>query len=269
MNKIESTIKYIKSITENIPKIAIILGSGFDKVVESMKNKIEIQYGDIPNFPISTVKGHEGKLIFGTICDIEIVVMKGRIHYYEGYKMDEIVYPILVFKELGVEKIILTNSAGAINKGYSVGDFVIINDHINHFNNNPLIGMDLIGREDNFLDVSELYNREMIKIAKNKANELNINYHEGIYIGVTGPCYETKSEIDFFRIIGADMVGMSTVPEAIMAHYLKIQVLGISFISNMATGILDIKHNHLDVLENAEKSVNKLKIWIEEIIKAI
>lgn len=269
MEKIQETLKYIKNKTKYRPKISVILGSGLNKIEDSLNEKIEIDYKDIPNFPISTVEGHDGKFVFGKIEGIEVLIMKGRFHYYEGYTMKEVVYPIMCMKQFGIEKLIVTNAAGGINENFEVGDFMIINDHINLFGDNPLIGKNDNNLGVRFPDMTEAYNPKMIEIAKKTAKEIGFKHKEGVYLGVSGPCYETKAEIKFFKIIGADAVGMSTVPEVITANYLNMQVLGISFISNMATGISKEKHSHESVIKKADENIKKLENWIKSLIKEI
>ncbi|WP_270566949.1 purine-nucleoside phosphorylase [Clostridium beijerinckii] len=268
-NKIIESTKYIRSKINRAPKIAIILGSGLGDLVNEVRDVESISYKDIPNFPISTVKGHEGKLVFGKINDIEVLLMQGRFHYYEGYTMKEVTYPIYVMKKLGIEKIIVTNACGGINKSFEPGTLMLINDFINLFGDNPLIGINDDRLGPRFPDMSEPYKLELIEKAKEVGDKLGIKYAEGVYAGFMGPYYETAAEIVMIGRHGADAVGMSTVPETIVANYLDMDVLGIACITNMATGIQKVKHSHDRVVETAKKVSVDLCRWVSEIIKEI
>ncbi|MBN7574226.1 MULTISPECIES: purine-nucleoside phosphorylase [Clostridium] len=268
-NKIIESTKYIRSKINRAPKIAIILGSGLGDLVNEVRDVESISYKDIPNFPISTVKGHEGKLVFGKINDIEVLLMQGRFHYYEGYTMKEVTYPIYVMKKLGIEKIIVTNACGGINKSFEPGTLMLINDFINLFGDNPLIGINDDRLGPRFPDMSEPYKLELIEKAKEVGDKLGIKYAEGVYAGFMGPYYETAAEIVMIGRHGADAVGMSTVPETIVANYLGMDVLGIACITNMATGIQKVKHSHDRVVETAKKVSVDLCRWVSEIIKEI
>lgn len=268
-NKIMESLDYIQSKVSRNPKIAIILGSGLGDLVNDVKDAENISYTDIPNFPVSTVKGHEGKLVFGTINNIEVLLMQGRFHYYEGYSMKEVTYPIYVMKQLGIEKIIVTNACGGINKTFEPGTLMLIRDFINLFGDNPLIGINDERLGPRFPDMSEPYKLEFIDKAKKIGNELGIKYSEGVYAGFMGPYYETAAEIVMIGRNGADAVGMSTVPETIVANYLGIDVLGIACITNMATGIQKVKHSHERVVETAKKASTDLCRWVSKIIEEI
>ncbi|NRT36888.1 purine-nucleoside phosphorylase [Clostridium beijerinckii] len=268
-NKIIESTKYIRSKINRAPKIAIILGSGLGDLVNEVRDVESISYKYIPNFPISTVKGHEGKLVFGKINDIEVMLMQGRFHYYEGYTMKEVTYPIYVMKKLGIEKIIVTNACGGINKSFEPGTLMLINDFINLFGDNPLNGINDDRLGPRFPDMSEPYKLELIEKAKEVGDKLGIKYAEGIYAGFMGPYYETAAEIVMIGRHGADAVGMSTVPETIVANYLGMDVLGIACITNMATGIQKVKHSHDRVVETARKVSSDLCRWVSEIIKEI
>lgn len=268
-NKIMESVKYIKNKVNRNPKIAIVLGSGLGDLVNSVEDIEDILYENIPNFPISTVKGHEGKLVFGKINGIEVLLMQGRFHYYEGYTMKEVTYPIYVMKQLGVEKIIITNACGGINKDFEPGTLMLINDFINLFGDNPLIGVNDERLGIRFPDMSEPYKVELINKAKEIAVELGIKYGEGVYAGFMGPYYETAAEIVMIGRNGADAVGMSTVPETIVANYLGMDVLGIACITNMATGIQKMKHSHERVVETAKKASVDLCKWVVKIIQEI
>lgn len=263
-NKILVTTNCIKdSLPSNInlPKIGIILGSGLSNLVNIVENKFEIDYKDIPNFPLTTVVGHDGKLVFGKINGIDVLLMKGRFHYYEGYSMRQITFPIYIMKQLGVEKLIVSNASGGVNKDFEAGDLMIINDFINFMGDNPLIGINDDRLGERFPDMTEPYSLELINKAKEIGSRLGINYKEGVYMGFTGPNYETAAEIRFVSTIGGDAVGMSTIPETLVANYLNMEVLGISCVTNMATGIQTVKHSHENVIKIAEKSSETFCKW--------
>jgi purine-nucleoside phosphorylase len=266
-DKIIESVEYIQSKIKRNPKIAIILGSGLGDLVDDVKDVEDISYKDIPNFPVSTVKGHEGKLVFGKINNIEVMLMQGRFHYYEGYTMKEVTYPIYVMKKLGIEKIIVTNACGGINRSFEPGTLMLIKDFINLFGDNPLIGVNDERLGPRFPDMSEPYRLELIDKAKKIGDTLGIKYAEGVYAGFMGPYYETAAEIVMIGKHGADAVGMSTVPETIVANYLGMDVLGIACITNMATGIQKVKHSHERVVETAKKVSSDLCIWVSRIIE--
>ncbi|OPJ61262.1 purine-nucleoside phosphorylase [Clostridium chromiireducens] len=268
-DKIMESVNYIQGKINRNPKIAIILGSGLGDLVNEVSEIEDIPYESIPNFPVSTVKGHEGKLVFGKINNIEVLLMQGRFHYYEGYTMKEVTYPVYVMKKLGIEKIIVTNACGGINKSFKPGTLMLINDFINLFGDNPLIGVNDDRLGPRFPDMSEPYKLELIEKAKEVGDRLGIEYAEGIYAGFMGPYYETAAEIVMIGRHGADAVGMSTVPETIVANYLGMDVLGIACITNMATGIQKVKHSHERVVETAKKASVDLCRWVSELIKEI
>jgi purine-nucleoside phosphorylase len=268
-NKIMESVNYIESEISLKPEIAVILGSGLGNLIEIIENKQYIEYKDIPNFPQSTVKGHEGRLVFGTLKGKAILIMQGRFHYYEGYTMKEVAYPVYVMQKLGVKKLIVTNACGGINTSFKPGTLMIIKDFINLMGNNPLMGENDERFGPRFPDMTEPYKLEFIDKAKKTADELGIEYAEGIYAGFMGPYYETAAEIVMIGRMGADAVGMSTVPETIAANYLGIDVLGIACITNMATGIQKVKHSHERVVETAQKAADNLCIWIDKIIEVI
>ena len=254
MNK---SIDYIKEKIKNQPEIGIVLGSGLGDFADAIEDKIEIPYTEIPGFPVSTVKGHDGKLIFGQINSKEVCVMKGRIHYYEGYDIKEVVYPIEVLAGLGV------------NTDFEPADLMIITDHINLMGKNPLIGPNDEDLGPRFPDMTDLYNKELVEVAENSAKKLGIDIKEGVYMYFTGPSYETAAEVRMARILGADAVGMSTVPEAIIARHRGLKILGISTITNMSTGILDTPLDHTEVVEVGKEVAGKFKELLKEIIEEI
>jgi len=235
------------------PEAALILGSGLGDLAEEAENKRIVEYKEIPGFPVSTVQGHKGRLVFGTMGGKRVVFMQGRFHYYEGYSMKEVVFPIWVFNSLGVKKLIVTNAAGGINTSFKPGDLMIIKDHINYTNNNPLIGANIEAFGPRFPDMSAAYSKELADIIRECAASEGIKLREGTYLYLTGPSYETPAEIRAFRILGADAVGMSTVPEVLAANHCGIKTAGISCITNMAAGILDTPLNHKEVMETADR----------------
>lgn len=254
LERVKESAEFLKSQMPNHPNIAIILGSGLGGLVQQIKTLKEIPYSEIPNFPISTVKGHKGTWIFGKLNNIDVIVLSGRFHYYEGYTMKEVTFPIQVMKELGVNKLILSNAAGGMNPSFQIGDIMIIRDHINLFGNNPLLGPNNDEMGPRFLDMSEAYSKRMINIAFETAKTLNIHLQKGVYVGVTGPCFETPSEYKMFHILGGDAVGMSTVPETIAARHRGIEVFALSVITDLGVvGIVE-KASHEEVLKAAQSA---------------
>lgn len=263
--------KYIREIitkTQELPGIGLILGSGLGKIADEIDG-VKIPYEQIPGFKTSTIQGHAGNLVIGKLCDKNVIAMQGRLHYYEGHSIQDIIFPVRVMKLLGVKNLIVTNAAGGINQAFTPGDLMIIQDHINFTGNNPLIGKNIDELGVRFPDMSEAYSKELIKLAENTANNLQIKVQKGVYIAVTGPCYETPAEIRMFRTMGADAVGMSTVPEVITARHAGINVLGISCIANMACGILDQPLCHEEVIEITTKAEQNFSKLIKEILRAI
>jgi purine-nucleoside phosphorylase len=265
----EAYVYINKKIDNKKIDVAIILGSGLGAIVEILTDKIVIPYSEIPHFKQSSVKGHEGELIFGKIGNKNVLAMKGRIHFYEGYSMKEITFNIFVMKLLKVEKLIVTNSCGGINTMLEPGDLMIIDDFINLMGTNPLIGVNDERFGTRFPDMSEPYATDLIDLAIKLAKENAIDYKKGCYAGFTGPYYESASEIRAFKSMGADAVGMSTVPETIVANYLGIKCLAIACITNMATGIQKKKHSHANVVATANLASKKFSRWIVEIIREI
>ena len=250
------------------PEIGIILGSGLGDIAEEIKG-ISIPYSEIPGFKSSGVHGHAGKLVIGELNLKQVVAMQGRLHYYEGNTIQEVVYPVRIMKLLGITKLIVTNAAGCVNTGFNPGDLMIIADHLNLLGNNPLIGKNNDEFGPRFLDMSYAYDKDFIALAENTAKELNIKTQKGVYAAMTGPTYETPSEVRMLRTLGADAVGMSTVPEVIVANHMGVKVLGISCITNMAAGILDQPLNHEEVIETANKVKQDFKNLVKAIIKKI
>ncbi len=265
----QDTINFIKEKTNNFePEIGIILGSGLGEFADEYCEH-SIPYSDIPNFIKSSVAGHKGRLVFAEIQGKKVVMMQGRNHYYEGHSMQEITFPVKVMKKLGVKTLILTNAAGSVNECFRPGDLMLITDHINFMGANPLVGSNDDTLGERFPDMSEIYKKDLIKIAEKCAEKSCLDIQKGVYFASSGPSYETPAEIRMARIIGADAVGMSTVPEAIVANYCGLKVLGISCISNAASGISDVKLSHTEVIETTNKAKSRFKAFILEILKNI
>lgn len=253
----------------NYAKIGIILGSGLNDIIEEMMTvEGQLAYKDIEGMKVSTAPGHIGRFLFGTIEGVPVVAMQGRLHYYEGYAMEDVVRPVKLLHRLGVESLIVTNASGGINLSYHAGNFMLIDDHINFMGTNPLIGPK---QEDcvRFPDMTFAYDREYIEIFKRIASAYPVTLHTGVYIGVTGPSYETPAEIRAFRTLGADAVGMSTVPEVITARQLNMRVCGISLISNMAAGVLGEKLTEEEVLEAGRQAQPMFKVMVSDFIREI
>ncbi|MGY3716383.1 purine-nucleoside phosphorylase [Sutcliffiella cohnii] len=267
MEKIQNSANYIKSKIGVNPKIGLILGSGLGVLAEEINNATTIPYSEIPDFPVSTVEGHAGQLVIGELEGKTVVAMQGRFHFYEGYSMEKVTFPVRVMKLLGVEQLIVTNAAGGVNESFNAGDLMLITDHLNMMGTNPLIGPNDSNFGDRFPDMSTAYCKELRSVAKGVANKLNIPLQEGVYAGNTGPTYETPAEVRMLRTLGADAVGMSTVPEVIVARHSGLKVLGISCISNMAAGILDQPLTHDEVMETTEKVRENFLSFVKSIIQ--
>lgn len=257
MNKLPDSIReasgYIKNKISKTPRIGLILGSGLGVLGKEIENAVIINYNEIPNFPTSTVKGHAGRLVIGELEGNNVVAMEGRFHYYEGYTMKEVTFPVRVMKDLGIDTLFVTNAAGGVNLNYSPGDLMLITDHINFGFDNPLIGFNDNNLGPRFPDTSTVYDQGLQGIVKEVAQREKIDLKEGVYMMFTGPTYETPAEIRMARFLGADAVGMSTVPEVIVAAHAGLKVLGISCITNMAAGILAQPLNHEEVVDTANQ----------------
>ncbi|MFY4775901.1 purine-nucleoside phosphorylase [Metabacillus sp. RGM 3146] len=251
------------------PKIGLILGSGLGVLADDIQNAVKISYSDIPGFPESTVEGHAGQLVLGKLNGVMVAAMQGRFHFYEGYTMDKVTFPVRVMKELGIETLIVTNAAGGINESFEPGDLMLISDHINNTGTNPLIGLNDDNLGVRFPDLSEAYSKRLRLLAKNTAGRIGLSVKEGVYVANTGPSYETPAEIRMLRVMGGDAVGMSTVPEVIVAKHANLEVLGISCISNMAAGILDQPLSHDEVIETTEKVKNSFLQYVKELVVEI
>ena len=264
--KLGTAAKQIQSHHQKTPKVGIVLGSGLGAFVDSIENPTVIPYSEIPFFRNTTVEGHEGRMILGQVKGVEIAILQGRLHAYEGLPMEEVVFPVRTLATLGIETLILTNAAGGINTTFKPGNLVLINDHINLMCKNPLIGPNINELGPRFPDMTHAYDLELREIAQNAAKKINLDLKQGVYAGVLGPTYETPAEIKMLRTIGADMVGMSTVPESIAANHLGLRVMGISCITNMAAGIENVKLKHDDVKEQALKVMNEFIDLLENIL---
>lgn len=263
---LKETARYIKSKLGSVPKIAIILGSGLGPLVDDIKNSIEIDYKDIPGFPLSTVEGHAGKLVCGELGNKPVIAMKGRFHYYEGYDISQVVIAVRVFKLLGINDLLVTNAAGGINKSFSPGDLMIIRDHVSFFAPSPLRGKNFDEFGVRFPDMSEAYSKNLRELLKKASEEEGIKMQEGVYAFTKGPMYETPSEIRALAGLGADAVGMSTVPEVITARHAGMNVMGISCITNMAAGILNQPLNHEEVMKTAKQAERNFTCVVKKVI---
>lgn len=268
MKAIESAAKFLRKQYATVPEIGIVLGSGLGNFTRQMQVDLEVAYTDIPNFPVSTVAGHRGRLLFGSISGKQVVAMEGRFHYYEGYDPREVVFPVRVMKLLGVHTLLLSNAAGAVNPAYRIGDIMIIRDHLSFFVPNPLIGKNLASLGTRFPDMSEPYKKHLIEKARVIAATHNIPIHEGVYVAVPGPTYETPAEYNMIRLIGADVVGMSTVQETIAAVHMNMEVFAISVVTDLGTA--DARPiSHDEVLTAAAAAEPRMALLLRELIAAI
>jgi purine-nucleoside phosphorylase len=268
LEKIHQTVSSIRSTVKTIPEAGIILGSGLGGLVKEISVEHSINYSDIPNFPVSTVAGHKGKLIFGKLSGKNVVVMQGRFHFYEGYTMQEITFPVRVMKFLGIRNLFISNAAGGINPSFQIGDLMFIRDHINLMPN-PLVGKNDESLGPRFTDMSEPYSKALLLKAKQVAEQNNIRAHTGVYTAVTGPTFETVAEYKYIRTIGGDAVGMSTVPEVIVAAHMKLPCFAVSVITDLG-GMDELTPvSHEDVLKAAAEAENKLTLIIKELLKNI
>ncbi|MBP5643710.1 MAG: purine-nucleoside phosphorylase [Bacteroidales bacterium] len=269
LEKILETVDFIKSKTNGFePEVGIVLGSGLGGLVNVIDTQYSIPYAEIPNFPVSTVAGHQGKLILGTLSGRRVVAMQGRFHYYEGYSTKEVTFPIRVLKYLGIKLLVLSNASGGINPDFRVSDIMIITDHINLLPN-PLIGKndDRIGTR--FPEMSEAYNKKAIALADKIAAELNIKVQHGVYVGDTGPTYETPAEYNYYRVIGGDCVGMSTVPEVIIARHCGLPVFAMSIITDLGGKDIAVQVTHEEVINAANVAEPKMTAILKEMLKRL
>ena len=263
---IENAVNYIKSKISEPPEVAIILGSGLGELADKIENPVYIDYKELDGFPVSTAPGHLGRFVYGKLNGKTVICMQGRFHYYEGYTMKQIIAPVRVMRMLGAEYLFVTNAAGGINKSFNAGDIMLITDHINFMGTNPLIGKNEDEFGLRFPDMSFAYTPKLRELAKKCSESTGVEIKEGVYIACTGPSYETPAEIRAFRMLGADAVGMSTVPEIIAASHLGFKVLAFSLITNMAAGILEQPLTEEEVLETGAKKGREMQKLITEII---
>jgi len=268
-DQLNETVSFLKQQFAETPSVGIVLGSGLGNFAEQIEVEKEVPYGDIPNFPVSTVQGHKGKLVFGKLAGKTVVAMAGRFHYYEGYSAQDVVFPVRVMKLLGVQTLLLSNAAGGVNTSFKVGDIMIITDHISQFTPNPLIGKNVEEWGPRFPDMSEPYKKSLINKAKEIAATNNINVKEGVYLAVTGPTFETRAEYRMIHALGGDAVGMSTVQECIVANHMGIAVFAMSIITDI--GIRDEENaiTHEEVLEAAKEAEPKFSLIFRELVASL
>ncbi|EDO25890.1 predicted protein [Nematostella vectensis] len=264
--KVQETVNYIKEKVNFVPEYGVVLGSGLGGFSEDIQETVSLPYNEIPNFPVSTVQGHKGALLFGTIGSKKVMAMQGRFHYYEGYDMKEVTFPIRVMKQLGIEKVIVSNASGGVNSTFQVGDIMIIKDHINMMPEHPLRGHNDERFGPRFVNMSEPYSKNMIAKAKEIAKTLDIDVKEGIYLSLQGPTFETLAEYKMVKSMGADCVGMSTVPEVIVAKHMNMDCFGLSVITDMGNEESLEGVNHEEVLEAAKRAEPHVRNLIKNFI---
>ncbi|KAF5076916.1 Purine nucleoside phosphorylase 1 [anaerobic digester metagenome] len=268
LERIKETTAFIESNVKARPEIGIILGTGLGGLVKDIKNQEVLEYSSIPNFPVSTVEGHSGRLIFGDLGGKKVVAMQGRFHYYEGYDMKQVTFPVRVMKFLGVKNLFVSNASGGVNPDFEIGDLMIINDHINLMPN-PLVGPNIKELGTRFPDMSQAYDRDLMALAKKVAQANNIRTVEGCYVGTTGPTFETPKEYQYFRIIGGDTVGMSTVPEVIVARHMGLPVFAISIITDLGVPGKIVEVTHEEVQKIGQQAEKKMTLIMEEMLKQL
>jgi purine-nucleoside phosphorylase len=269
LQKLNETVEYIKSKTKLHPRIGIILGTGLGGLVNEISTEVCIPYQNIPNFPVSTVEGHKGQLIIGTLAGKEVVAMEGRFHFYEGYSMADLAFPIRTLKLLGVDLLLISNASGGLNPDFEIGDCMFITDHINLMGTNPLIGKNISELGPRFPDMKEVYDHELIAKASAIAEKSGIRYQKGVYAAVTGPTFETPAEYQYIRFCGADAVGMSTVPEAIVARHCGMRIFAISVITDLGVPGKIVEITHQEVIEAAAKSEPLMTMVMKEMLSEI
>ncbi len=266
---LSEAVSFIKSkIGDFEPEIGIVLGSGLGELADEFCD-IALDYSDIPNFEASTISGHKGRLVFAEISGKKVVMMQGRFHYYEGHSIEKVVFPIKVMKKLGVKTLILTNAAGGVNPSFNPSDLMIITDHINFMGVNPLIGKNDDSMGTRFPDMSEVYDSNLVELVQKVGDSIGVDLQEGVYMALTGPSYETPAEVRMAKVIGADAVGMSTVPEAIVASWAGMKVIGLSCICNSAAGVSTVGLSHDDVIRAANIAKDKFKKLVKEVVKKL
>jgi purine-nucleoside phosphorylase len=266
---ITETTDFLKSKTGFTPETGIILGTGLGGLVHEISIEHSIDYKEIPNFPVSTVEGHSGRLIFGKLGGKNVVAMQGRFHFYEGYDMKQVTFPVRVMKYLGIKRLFVSNASGGVNPAFEVGDLMIISDHINLFPTNPLIGKNEAALGPRFPDMSDAYNPDFIEKAEAIAKKNNIHFQKGVYVGLSGPTFETPAEYKYIRIIGGDAVGMSTVPEVIVARHMSIPVFAMSIITDMGVEGRIEKVTHEEVQKVAQIAEKKMTLIMKELVAAL
>ncbi len=269
MKKLQTCLESIRSRTDFVPEVGVILGSGLGGFADEIDIEAVVNYSDIEGFPVSTVAGHKGRFVFGYVGEVPVVIMQGRVHYYEGYSMQDVVLPTRLMGLMGIKKLILTNASGGVNEQFKSGDLMIITDHIASAVPNPLIGENMEELGTRFPDMSEIYSRRIRRIIKESAEELHIPVQEGVYVQFTGPSFETPAEVRMARIWGGDAVGMSTACEAVAAKHMGLEICGISCVTNPAAGISKTPLNHEEVQENAAKAAVNFKRLIDQVIRRI
>ena len=269
LRNLRQSVDYIHAVTDIQPQIALVLGSGLGAIVRDIKNPVKISYENNPHFPMASVEGHAGELVLGTLCGRRVVTMSGRFHYYEGHSLADITYPVRVMKFLGAPVLLVTNAAGAINRGFKVGDFMLITDHINNFKQDPLRGEHSDELGPRFVDMTYTYDRDLLALAERIGKRERIRLQKGVYLASTGPSYETPAEIRGYALIGADAAGMSTIPEVIVARQMQMRVLGISCLTNMAAGVLERPLSHAEVIETTRRVKGDFIRFIKAIVKEI
>ncbi|MGN0155274.1 MAG: purine-nucleoside phosphorylase [Lachnospiraceae bacterium] len=266
MERVESCLACVRNKTDFVPRVALILGSGLGDLAEQIQICDTLEYSEITDFPHSTVLGHKGRFVFGYIEDTPVVIMQGRVHYYEGYSMEDVVLPVRLMHAMGAKTLFLTNAAGGLGDGFQCGDLMMITDHISCFVPNPLLGRNENAFGVRFPDMSEVYDRDLQEIIRTSSKELDIPLKEGVYLQLTGPSYETPAEIRMCKILGASAVGMSTVVEAIAANHMGMKICGISFISNLAAGISEKPLCHEEVKAAADQVAPKFQTLVKKVI---
>lgn len=259
LRQLDEAAASVRTRSPLVPRVGVVLGSGLGAFADSLAGAISVPYGEIPHFPVSTAVGHAGKLVLGTTRDgVPLAVMAGRVHYYEGYPLQQVAFPVRVLARLGVRSVVLTNAAGAVNTAYRPGDIMVMTDHLNLMGSNPMIGPNEASLGERFFDMTTAYDRALCDAAEAACRAAGITVHRGVYAALTGPSYETPAEIRMLRTLGADGVGMSTVPEVIAARHMGLRVAGLSCMTNMAAGVLDAPLDHQEVLEVGERVREKL-----------
>lgn len=269
LNQIHETAEYLKKRTGATPQVGIILGTGLGGLVNEIAIDFTVPYEEIPHFPVSTVEGHTGKLIFGSLGGKKVLAMQGRFHYYEGYDMKQVTFPVRVMKALGINDLVVSNASGGVNASYEIGDLMILNDHINQFPTNPLIGKNYPELGPRFPDMSDVYDKQLVAKAKAIAVANGIRVQEGVYVGLSGPCLETPAEYNYVRAIGGDAVGMSTVPEVIVGRHGGMRCFAISIITDLGVPGRIVKVTHQDVIDVASVAEPKMTLIMKELVAGL